>query len=346
MRSLVRIVATTASIGVVVIACATSSHSQRRGDTGESQTTSASSSESTVDTSEADERATAPSDTAESGLMRTVETAFQSFVQTPIASETPLMAAVTAHLSPFASSEEGMTIERWSGRRLGESRFRFELRWAEGRPSDGETHAMTSSVFEYDLDRRSVAARSESAQAIVGTGRTLDADPPLEVLPNSFHPEAKSREGLWSGTAAKACQTPSFAPNCRAMEAFFANHSLIDALRWMLTSTLEADDRVTYRALKDDGDCSWNVVAPLPDRLKVSDWSYRRIAYECPEGTLKWNVDEETNRIEGVEGRTRLVTALGRLEGEPRRVSGSWQSLRRSFVSASDAKANSDESNE
>jgi hypothetical protein len=267
----------------------------------------------------------------------TVETAFRHFQHASIeGSALPVIGAVVLHLSDPLLSEGGIVVETWSGRKLGGTRFRFEMRWRR-RGGDGESeppHAgeMRSIAFDYHAERDRLAPRSRSARTILERAGRDDVPPLLDVLPEHYHPGADRREDLWSGRAARACQSPTFVDNCLAMESFFRRRVLVEALRWMVTLTLDEVHHDAYRAFKTSGECDWNITSPIPPHFESPDWGTHRITYECPSLDIDWSFGRDRERISGVGPEARIVTAIGQLEATPGTASGSWHPLRQAFT--------------
>lgn len=235
----------------------------------------------------------------------------RSFLEHEVAPGVSVASATLAHLADRAAASPDFSLSRWRASRADEGGCRFALDWVGdgGEAADRETAA-----FLYYPDAARLEPATPAAEAIVSTADKLDEQGPWAVHPTSYVPEPADGEPHWTGRARKVCANPTFADNCRTMEAFFQKRAeVLEGLSRVLEVFVEKREELV--ALREAGECTWNIV----DRLEGAreDWASHRVTYECAGQRFQWNFERESGRLSALESMAHLLAQVGSIERNP-----------------------------
>jgi hypothetical protein len=234
-----------------------------------------------------------------------------AFLEHEVVEGVSVASATLAHLADRAAASPDFSLSRWRASRTGDGGCRFALDWRDG---DGEASGRETAAFRYYPDAERLEPATSAAEAIAATADKLDETGPWAVHPTSYVPEPADGEPHWTGRARKVCGNPTFAENCRTMEAFFQGRAeVLDGLSRVLEVFVERREQLV--ALREAGECTWQIV----DRLKGArqDWASHRVVYQCAGQRFQWNFERENGRLSALESMAHLLAQVGSIERNP-----------------------------
>lgn len=235
----------------------------------------------------------------------------RSFLDHEVAAGVSVGSATLAHLADRAAATTDFSLSRWRASRTDDGACRFALDWRGG---DEEAAERTTAAFRYYPDAERLEPATTAAEAIISTADNLDDTGPWGVYPTSYVPEPAEGEPHWTGRARKVCANPTFAHNCRTMEAFFQKRTqVLEGLGRVLEIFVEKREQLV--ALREAGECTWNIV----DRLRGAreEWASHRVVYKCAGQRFQWNFEQENGRLSALEPMAHLLAQVGSIEQHP-----------------------------
>lgn len=235
----------------------------------------------------------------------------RSFLDYELVAGVSVASATLAHLADRAAATTDFSVSRWHASRTDDGGCRFALDWVGG---DEEATERETAAFRYYPDAERLEPATPAAEAIVSTAAKLDDTGPWGVHPTSYVPEPAEDEPHWTGRARKVCANPTFAHNCRTMEAFFQKRTeVLEGLGRVLEIFVGKREQLV--ALREAGECTWNIV----DRLRGArqDWASHRVVYRCAGQRFQWNFEQENGRLSALEPMAHLLAQVGSIERNP-----------------------------
>ncbi|MEL6180813.1 MAG: hypothetical protein AAFS10_17760 [Myxococcota bacterium] len=167
-----------------------------------------------------------------------------------------------------------------------------------------ESGESTYAEFEFNYAEKALRSKNLQAANLMQFGQDFEATERVSILPLSYNPDATRASDRWTGSARRACTSPTHRTRCRVMAKIYQNRELIEAVEWLLTST--AKTAADFESCKKNRHCCWKA-------SEADDGTYRVVygydldaepskpagACSAADGktTVSWFVNPKSNAI-------------------------------------------------